>query len=260
VIVASPEGYGEASVADLGKNPTLQMQPWGRIEGTYLSGGQPVAGRELMLGFDGDERRGVGFDFMAFKVTTDSEGKFNFPRVPWGRLQLIRLVVTEEGVHKSWIHAPLQTVKVRPGETATVTVGNSGYSIAARLRWPTGVKLDATMRFQGSLRTAFPKPPEAVMKNPEAFEQWAQLPEIRALQKSMRSYVCSINAEGVVTAEDVSPGKYQLGVGYFSTPSDPNSTPVGFEGATEVNIPADPPTGTVDLGEIQMRRWEQPGQ
>ena len=49
VIAAGPAGYVEVPRAALAENPIMQLQPWGRIEGMYSSGGQPAADREFLL-------------------------------------------------------------------------------------------------------------------------------------------------------------------------------------------------------------------
>ena len=44
VIAASASGYAEANIARLLAEPVLRLQSWGRLEGTYRTNGQPVAG------------------------------------------------------------------------------------------------------------------------------------------------------------------------------------------------------------------------
>jgi hypothetical protein len=115
VIAANPAGYAEATPAALAENPVLVLQPWGRLEGTYLSSGKPAANRELLLQFSDDEAsKGVGFDFMSFKVATDAEGHFVFPQVPAGKLKIIYLAhIPPNGFQ----HQPLpdSDVEIRPG-------------------------------------------------------------------------------------------------------------------------------------------------
>ncbi len=63
VVVASPDGYGEATPAALAANPTLQMQPWGRLEATTYNQGRPIGGREYGLSFSDIPREEMTLTF-----------------------------------------------------------------------------------------------------------------------------------------------------------------------------------------------------
>ena len=126
VIAAAPAGYAEATPAALVAEPTMRLQPWGRIEGTFLSNGQPAAKRAVYFQHGQGDFRTVSTDFTAYQVETDANGRFVFAQVPPGQHKLMELV-PEPGTagSKSWSHQPLVEVEVRPGETATVTVGGA---------------------------------------------------------------------------------------------------------------------------------------
>src|SRR4029453_15627694 len=73
VIAATAECYAEANVTGLEADPTIHLQPWGRLEGIYLSGGRGVAGRELLFQFGNGDFNTVSSEFGAYKVMTDGE-------------------------------------------------------------------------------------------------------------------------------------------------------------------------------------------
>jgi RNA polymerase sigma factor (sigma-70 family) len=82
VVVANQKGYAEATREALAVEPSLRLEPWGRIEGTVLSGGRGVAGRLVQLGFE-DISWVVLPDYPAVK--TDDDGRFAFVQVPPGQ-------------------------------------------------------------------------------------------------------------------------------------------------------------------------------
>jgi RNA polymerase sigma factor (sigma-70 family) len=82
VIAAHPTGFAEASRMALMAEPVIQLEPWGRLEGTYLSGGEPAPDRELVLQHGRRDQDRLMTDNEAFRVTTDRDGRFVFPQAP----------------------------------------------------------------------------------------------------------------------------------------------------------------------------------
>lgn len=123
VIAAVPQGYAEATPAQLQADPVMNLLPWGRLEGTYLVNGQPATSKTLSIWYSSE----VGFDSiscdgMAFKTKTDSEGRFAFAKVPAGNHE-VTLIVGD--MNSGWSESPLQKVTVVAGETTTITIGSS---------------------------------------------------------------------------------------------------------------------------------------
>ena len=252
VIAVGSEGYGEADVTELAANPILHMQRWGRIEGTDPSGGEPAEGRSMLLG---DVSAEVRFNFQAFQVKTDADGQFAFPRVPTGKWKLVYLQPQMNDGRTVWSHQTLQDVEVRAGETTTVLIGASGYRILGRVVWADGQSLAATGRTTAMLHTPFPQPPDEVQNDPQAMQRWASSPGIQELAKSVRQFQCVITADGRLTVENVSAGEYELtvhaNVGVMG--SDGKLALPGL-GKAQVTVPENPPSGTLDLGQILLRK------
>ena len=116
VIAVNEDGYGEATPAALAAQPTLRLQPWGRLEGDYLVGGKPAAGRVLDLA-NVKTRESLQLDRTDYSATTDADGHFSFAKVPPGQFQLFDT-----------------NVVFHSGQTTTVTLRAS--TVAVRLRWP----------------------------------------------------------------------------------------------------------------------------
>jgi RNA polymerase sigma factor (sigma-70 family) len=129
VIAAGPQGFGEATPAELATDPVIRMQPWGRLEGTYLQDGQPVAGAELQFEYGDRNRDAIYCDFNAFQTKTDSDGRFVFAKVPPGIHEVELLVPgTDVAGRKFWTARPLQKVTIHSGDTTTITIGDSEQS------------------------------------------------------------------------------------------------------------------------------------
>lgn len=126
VIVAHASGYAEVLPTALTAEPTLYLQPWGRIEGKYVVGGDPAAGRSVLFTCKDGDFNTISSDFMAYQVKTDEAGRFVFAQVPPGMHKLVELVpVTVNPGGMGWTHSPLTNVEIRPGETTTIIVGST---------------------------------------------------------------------------------------------------------------------------------------
>jgi RNA polymerase sigma factor (sigma-70 family) len=88
VYAASPDGYAASTPAALATASTMQLQPWGRIEGTFVRGGKPVAGRRVTIAREDPDLLTI----LQFAVETDAAGHFVFPQVPPGEFRLCEQV------------------------------------------------------------------------------------------------------------------------------------------------------------------------
>ncbi len=122
VIVASPQGFAEASPSELAVNPTINLLPWGRLEGTYLTNGQPQAGCFLMLKYPKEGMQTVYCDYIAFRTKTDNSGHFTFAQVPPGNFQVALILPFQNDLSLGWSEGPAQSVTIAPGQTTTMTI------------------------------------------------------------------------------------------------------------------------------------------
>jgi RNA polymerase sigma factor (sigma-70 family) len=255
VIAASPSGYAETTPADLQNTPAITLQPWGRIEATCFSGGQPVVGREYLFGLNDstDDDNSFSADFTAFRVTSDEQGKFTMPMVPPGKHSLVRLIPQSMGANqKSWMHGDKTEVDIQPGVTTTVTLGNKGYTVTANLQWPDSARPNNLMNVMIALRTPMPPLPPEIAGHPDLIKQYRQSPEFQAIAKTAHHYPMAVNANGTVVAEDVPPGNYKLSA--IAILKSQNGNPNSSMSAPEISVtvPSDPPTGQLDAGVIEL--------
>jgi hypothetical protein len=82
---ASSDGYAVAECASLTATPNLQLQPVGRIEGTFLVEDKPASGHQISLGGAHKDK----MDYVGFRKTTDATGHFVFPWVPPGKARVL---------------------------------------------------------------------------------------------------------------------------------------------------------------------------
>jgi hypothetical protein len=254
IVAVHAAGYAEATPAMLQAEPTLRLKSWGRIEGTYWASGQPAAQRELKPEFIDGTHRDMAFDFQAFRVTTDAQGRFAFAKVPPVRLQLLRLIPSPapDG-SKSWGQNSLIEVVVRPGETTQVELGKSDRTVVLRLRWPDGWQLQPGWRVGALICTPVPLPSRELRTNQPALWQWQRRPENQAASASARFFPLKEAGDGSWKAEEVAPGNYVV----RAFVSDTN-VPVGGDALrARFEAPAmvaeDSSGGELDLGELPLQ-------
>ena len=237
--------------------PTLILQPWGRLEGTYLSGGEGVANRELLFEYGQGALDTVSSDFTAYRVKTDGEGRFAFSKVPPGKHRLVRVTTDNVSGTSSWSNDhPLMEVVIRPGETTVVAIGGSNYCVIARLKWPAELNPGTNAHeFAFIHTTPWLTPPPDTVDNPQALAAWRALPEVKADLANRRFYAMTQKADGTWVADDVLPGSYTMTVNYeFSKCRQKRAKPKMLAKAeVPLTVPADPPAGKLDLGEIMLQ-------
>jgi RNA polymerase sigma factor (sigma-70 family) len=261
VIVANQNGYGEATRAALAADPVIRLQPWGRIEGTILSGGRSAAGRAVQFLHGSDLVKNTAFaSLYAYQAKTDDDGRFVFAQVPPGKHTVAQSVPQNLGSGRGGMQTVMlrlpqmsMDVEVRPGQTATVTLGNSNYTVTARLRWPADLKREPAMRIMLSLQRPTPVPPAESRNNRGALAAWRAQPEIAAAYSAARPLVFSEEADGTFVADNVPPGSFNLVATIAEFPSAGGPPKPLAQARVPVTVPADPPSGTLDLGEIVLK-------
>jgi len=117
VAAASANGFTVVSVESLSTNPTITLQPFGRITGTLKRASGPVANEVLDLMFNGEGSPRINLNTTAH---TDAQGRFAFEAVPAGHLQIFDRQPTPNG--QSWFGTSLQEVEVKSGQTTEVSI------------------------------------------------------------------------------------------------------------------------------------------
>jgi RNA polymerase sigma factor (sigma-70 family) len=261
VIAVNPDGYGETTTAALATNPIIQMQPWGRLEVTCYSGGKPATGRQYGADFKDIPFESATFAFDAWRATVDAQGKFALEKLPPGALNLVRYRKNNEGGESGMAETSFE---VKPGETTTLTLGTSNYTVTAQMVWPAGVRRQSNWNIFATVHSPLPAIPDAVLTNQAAREAFMESPQFdtyRAAQEHAQRYPVTVNDDDSITAENVPAGVYELTAFANAPANDSDAANTGlagrlksaFQGEIHLTIPADPASGTLDAGAVQMK-------
>jgi hypothetical protein len=243
VFAAGEPGFGRAPLGEVRNSGILQLQAWGRIEGTLKTGGQPAVGKELLFSLS---QSGIMADFNGYKATTDDQGQFVIEKVPPGDGAIVRLIRTSPN---SWSHSDSTPVTVRSGQTTQVTLGGNGAMLVGRIRFDNPPTNAAAMSFEGNLSGQMP--PQPAFNSPEEARAYHASPEWMALMRTHKNYSLEMKPDGSFAVDDVAPGTYSLHIfvragGQFSF-----QNPMLGSGASAVNVPDTfDPAAPIDIGEV----------
>jgi hypothetical protein len=200
----------------------------------------------------------VTADFTGFRVQVDSEGRFVFPRVPPGAHSLSRAIPLPPPQENSFSIEHLEGVEIRAGETTTVTLG-SGYTVSAHLRWAEGAIPVTSEEIFAIVQTPYPAELKQLMKGHPAMAELKQSPVFREFVRTARSIQAIVTSDGTVTAEGVRAGEYVLNVMVMPALDARQVGQRAFpraKGEMSFTVPAEPPSGSLDLGEIVVDKFD----
>ena len=135
ICVAAPSGYGQATWLELEKTHTIQLRPWGRLEGTIRDGRQPMRNTRVMLNVLPEPLS----DFDAFSArarvygTTDDNGRIVIEHAPPGKAEGRILLPAEcqNSTLDGYSRLFIQTVAA--GETTHIEIGGDGRRVLGRI-------------------------------------------------------------------------------------------------------------------------------
>jgi hypothetical protein len=208
-LILHASGFLEIAARDLAARSEVTLQPWGRIEGTLRSEGQPVTNRLVVLRRDTYGRANTRWHCY-FSDSTDDAGRFVLTNVPPGDFVLQRIF---GGAGAPFLESHPMNVRVNAGQTVRVEYGGQGRSIVGRvfnsaaLLRPTGHQLVA--------RTQLPMPARPDREDFATDENWLRSlgphnEQVNAFFTERRTYAVTVLGDGSFRAEDVAPGVYDL--------------------------------------------------
>ena len=121
IVVANQSGYLETNLDGVADSGSVQLQPWGRIEGTLPEPEMSRTNQEIWIGFVTNPHDAL-MTASSFHVTPGKAGHFILPKIPPSRLNVF--VGTKSAVSESrwvWNSSRVVRVDVHPGETTQVT-------------------------------------------------------------------------------------------------------------------------------------------
>jgi hypothetical protein len=159
-----------------------------------------------------------------YDVEADENGHFAFPTVPPGNLTLSKW--SSRAIRQAALN-PLAEVEIQPGETKTMAVG--AYTATGRLRWPEGIKREADwsiLAYYLQTQIAGPTPP---------------------------GHRLTETPDGALAAEGLTPGSYLVKVSVAGPPGSDGLAKTLLHADVPFTVPAEPSSGTLDLGEIVLQ-------
>jgi beta-lactamase regulating signal transducer with metallopeptidase domain len=125
--VTDPLGFAMVPAETLATNPTVPLEPWGRITGTARLGAKPATNMELFASLPIQIFPGLRQVGMEFDAWTDANGRFVFEHVPPGHLGL-GFEGKGSGIQGNVIRfgrGVSQSVDVAPGATVETSLVSS---------------------------------------------------------------------------------------------------------------------------------------
>ena len=214
--------------------------------GTFTRGGQPVTGQEFTLSMRDSN---ISFDWTEYKAATDENGRFAFDRVPFGGIQIGRLVTMAP---KSWTHSYGADVTVLPGQTTQVTLGDSGATLTGRIRFESPPAEGEKLSLRGSLYNVLPPPPGGL--SGEEARAYYQTPEGKAITRQAKTFVVNISDDGSWNVDSIPPGTYRITVRASKPGASSLENPPVATGTAQVVVPqAATPQTQISMDEVVLR-------
>jgi RNA polymerase sigma factor (sigma-70 family) len=127
IVLANRAGYLETNLDQVADGGSVQLQPWGQIEGSLPESDRSRSGLEVWIEFARNALNVGVMTGMAFNVKPDATGHFLLPRVPPGKIQVS--VGAQQAVSDDrwvWNASHWTFVEVQPGQMTEVTFGGGG--------------------------------------------------------------------------------------------------------------------------------------
>jgi uncharacterized GH25 family protein len=250
IVAVHDQGFAYIPSEELRSSPQIQLQPWGRIEGT-LHIGSRLGTNELVILESGNPLFGeaqINFDQEAFQARTDSSGRFVLTFVPPGERRIARIIPQGD---RSWVHSAATLVMVKPGEVTHLNMGGSGRTVIGKLHL-TGREPD-WQHVHVSLHNAMPNALNNA-RTPAELKALASSTEAKLAIKNYRAYPVLVSNDGSFRAEEVLPGKYDFDLTTWGTARQAMSPPeMSGQCHREVVVPEGEAKDTpADLGTLEI--------
>lgn len=237
----------------------ITLQPWARVEGTFLAGTKPLPGQKINLIYDHrfQDLKAPGISYSVREVETDDNGHFAFERVLPGDIA---------------IQPPYAPVEVTPGQTTYVNLGGSGRPVIGRFLPPAGETNEINMSSANGFlqlkqfgeadvirQAAEEKVDQKTMEQRQ--HQWHDSAAGKAYRQTHRLYWLRVKPDGSFRVEEVPAGSYEISFGLsepFVFDGSGNFKPprrIGWfrRDVTIPEIPGGHSDEPLDLGELELQ-------
>mgnify|MGYP003735806137 CR=1 FL=1 len=209
IAVVCDEGFARVNEDAFEGSADIVVKPWARVEGVVHVGSAPGAGQPMVLWISEPYRPKAPQLSFSYSAQADSEGRFVFERVVPGEASVGRRIDTVGG---GWTTSHAIPFEALPGETTNLSIGGTGRPVIGRLTVPADCDREVTWGigfYAVNTRDERPVPPEGL--NDEEIERWyRESTEVKAFQRTRRSYTVITDPDGAFRVDDVPAGQYIL--------------------------------------------------
>jgi beta-lactamase regulating signal transducer with metallopeptidase domain/uncharacterized GH25 family protein/thiol-disulfide isomerase/thioredoxin len=205
---------------------TLQLRAWATIRGQFREGGKPVQGASILVRPIRLENLILPRVEAGLEATTDSEGRFEFVRVPPGQVH-VRVLASWPWQDDDKFHsAPSVPVDLQPGQHTELDLGAAGTTLKGRVKLvgnvPSG--LDCHWSINHLIRR------EPGVKPPDSIGQlgfdirngwqpkWLSTNEGQAYLTTLQHWHVQLAPDGTFSISGVPSGDYDLAVKVYAKP------------------------------------------
>jgi hypothetical protein len=245
VMAVADAGFASASIDQFRATQVLVLQAFGRIEGTLKIAGAPGVGQEIS--YD-PPVFGLSADFNIYKTKTDDQGHFALEKIPPGEGYIARVIKISRNASTQSLKTP---VTVQPGQTAQVTLGDSGAVLRGSVRFESPTTNGDRLTLIG--RVSRPRPKLPAFKSIAEANAYFGSPEGQALTKNVKEYPFAVNADGTFQVDSVASGTYTIEVSAQAEGELPFINPPIAQGSIQFTVPDNPdPFNAIGVGEITL--------
>jgi uncharacterized GH25 family protein len=225
VLVQAKAGFAHAEFpADTHGAGTLRLRPWASVRGRFRDGGRPVRGATVLLQpvrVDSLDRPRIQ---ATLQVVTDSDGRFEFPRVPPVPVCVgIHLGPWEDPGFRS---GPLVPLDLKPAQRADLDLGGAGTVVKGKVRLTGKVPPDLNCTYSLNYlvrRAPGITPPASIASlgfdaSKGWRDTWTKSPEGLAYLSTVQHWFVKLAPDGSFRVSGVPPGEYDLAVGVYAKP------------------------------------------
>jgi len=253
VVVRASAGYGAVRITDPSTPLSISIQPWARIEGTVRSGSKLIASAKVQVAQYGDETEWEQWHVVKQRqLICDDNGRFVMDRVVPGNNTIGRVI--------SALAMPTRflNIDLPAGKTTAVSIGGDGRTVVGHL--PPNARRFGFRRAQVLLRQ-----PEMVLpanwdkisedEKQKLRKAWWNTPQFKAWRRNADVAEIEIGRDGIVRAEDIPPGEYDLQIQLGDISPGSRYVESAAWGTTRVVVPPVAPSTIgqpLEIGEVQV--------